>query len=113
MTTPVELATDAIWSAIVEGRSTTVRLNGSQMPATGYYVGGVTAPLVNATSWGDVREFIRQSETAFVGAWRDTDGSTYVDDVTWTPDLLHAQRLAAERAEIAFYDIANCRDIRV
>lgn len=109
----IERATDQIWSALVARSSITVRLDGENLPQTGYYVGGVTAPLVDASDRSDVREFISQSTCDYVGAWKDTDGSTYVDDVTWVERFLDALHLATERAEIAFYDIANSRDIRV
>lgn len=92
--------------------------------STGYVVGGFLPSLVLE---GDIHtranvyqaeQFVHaahnEPEVGGVGAWTDSDtGKTYVDAVQLVPELAYAMKLADERNEIAIYDLAHDKEIRV
>jgi len=110
-----------IFNSIADGNDGTLGADGANLPVTGYFVGGVTAPLVfdsfreanTPSALGDIVEFLKSTETAFVGWWTDSEtGKVYVDDTTWHSSLESATGAAQERGEIAFWDILCETEIR-
>lgn len=115
--------TTAIISAINDSMiGGTVRRTavGSELPTTGYWVGGVVSPLVidpddlGGDNVGEIETFVNYITTEFVGWWTDSDDDQlYVDAVTWFESHDDAAKAARERHEIAFWDIARDRELRV
>jgi hypothetical protein len=110
-----------IFNSLADGKDGTLSVDGGEPAAAGYFVGGASAPLVfgslekasHHTALGDIIEFLKSTETAFVGWWTDSEtGKVYVDDTTWHSSLALATHAAQERSEIAFWDIANAQEVR-
>lgn len=102
----------------------TVGLEGRDLPATGYFVGGVVASLIVDTGPGwayDERPGIDffiayladRVGAEYVGWWVDGEtGKLYVDGTSWHADYDEAERACRERGEIAFWDIERQREFR-
>ena len=89
-----------------------------KVPLLGYYVGGVRPGLVvsdvSELDRGDLAWFVGTTNARFFGVWKDTEtGDIYFDAVTWITGLGEALYVAAERGEIAIWDIQNGEEIRV
>lgn len=96
----------------------TVRLSGGALHAYGYYVGGVGRELVYDSlvtlKGSEVRAFVADCTTDFVGWWVDSEtGKIHIDWVNWFPRRPMAESVGRVRKEIAIYDIANAKDIRL
>ena len=105
----------------------TVKLGGGDLPAAGYFVGGVVSPLViePGDDQADVRDNLKfflgylTEDTAalrsvqFVGWWTDEEtGKVWVDGTSWHESEAEAMSASVGRSEIAFWDIAGQREIR-
>lgn len=100
----------------------TVRMSGldTPLPRHGYFVGngrqGMVCPVGMAVRPVVLGALIWLSalpkEPRFVGWWTDGD-RFYIEPSDWTADYSHAVQMAAERGELAFFDIARQADIRV
>jgi hypothetical protein len=96
-----------------------VRTDGGEMPVAGYMVGhgrrGLSAPAAMVTGSmirAAVQWLLEQGEESYLGWW--TDPATdrfYIEPSTWTANHNHAEALASERGEIAFYDVRMREDI--
>lgn len=102
-----------------QGGTVSASWNRSDLPAFGYWVGGAGPCLVIPPATGAanarlvIRSFLAESVASYFCWWTDAeDGKFYLDCVTWAPDVDKAQRLAAERGEIAFWDIEADAEIR-
>ncbi len=89
----------------------------SNLPTTGYYVGGVRPSLVYTgeeyVDRSDLAWFIGTTESRYFGVWKDSeDGMIYFDAVTWVESEDDALSLGRERDEIAVWDIAGNRELR-
>ena len=103
----------------------TVSLTGDSLPVTGYFVGGVVAPLViePEDSPADQREaldtFIEYLngptvEAAYLGWWTDEEtGKLWVDGTSHHETEFVAGRIGRRRREIAIFDIERQREIRL
>lgn len=91
---------------------------------TGYLVGGIRGglcydrldgkPLTVAHIIEWVREIVDHPKGVdTVGSWVDTNGDIYIDASTHYADREIALIVAAHRGELAIWDIANAREIRV
>ncbi len=97
----------------------TASTTGIPLPSFGYWVGGagpcltIPAHLGLIGSHSLLSSFVGHASSDWVGWWTDgDDGKFYLDCVTWIPDVDKANRLAAERGEIAFWDIQSDAEIR-
>lgn len=117
MPSPITYATDQIIDS-PEGGTANV-LHGDPLPTEGYWVGGGDITLILTFAPGEgVREllesFLYHVEAVYVGWWTDAKtGKLYVDVVNHLVSLSDARLVAADRGEIAFWDIENDREIRV
>lgn len=111
----------AVFNSIVDGDDGTLDVMGYELPAHGYFVGGNGSPLVfesreAANTPGALRsmvEFVKNTPARFVGWWADSGtGKVYIDGSDWFASLDEARRIALERGEIAFWDMAGNREIR-
>lgn len=90
-------------------------LDGSDVPTTGYYIGGLVSPLIvdEMTSAGDVEYFIdylKSLNTVTHVQWQtDDENAAWVDGVSWTDRYIDAEVTCKERGERAFYDIERTR----
>lgn len=50
---------------------------------------------------------------AYIGTWKDEDGSVHVDAVNWTADRSQAVLWGLERDELAIWDVAANAEIRL
>lgn len=97
----------------------TIALNGSELPTTGYFVGGITSALVYGPQDGpeDVIEFVRYLDNLgaeYVGWWTDQEtGALWIDGSDHFAQQWFAEGIARDRGEIAIYDIANQAEIRL
>lgn len=110
---------DQIVQHVIDNREGgTVSAYGAGAPSFGYWVGGAGPCLVIPgpgllDSAGLIRDFLNRCSAAYFGWWTDSDdGKFYLDCVTWVADVDKASRLASERGEIAFWDIASDAEIR-
>lgn len=97
----------------------TLSVRGHEAPGTGYMVGGAGPCLVFPGGRVDrylLLRFLDRSPASdsWVGWW--TDGATgrlYVDWSTRVGSEHNARDIASARGEIAFWDLANEREVRV
>lgn len=93
----------------------------SRPPQDGYFVGGAVSGLVYDSfedafaDRDEVVHFIRSlPRHVLVGWWTDPeDGKFYLDGTTWTAFRETAETHAHSRGELAYYDAANEKDVRV
>jgi hypothetical protein len=95
----------------------TIRLTGGELPTSGYYVGngrrGLVCPagmVSRSIVLGAVIHL--HIDARFIGWWTDGD-RFYVEPSDWTANYNHAVQMAAERGELAFFDVARQADIRM
>lgn len=111
---------------VAEPKGGTVSLTGDDLPLTGYFVGGVVAPLVVEESevWtsetrAKIDEFIAYLNSPSVGAlylgwWTDEDtGKLWIDGTSWRRSEFEAGRLGRTRRELAIFDIERQRELRL
>jgi len=103
----------------------TVSLTGEDLPTTGYFVGGVVAPLVLEPSDPPAKRremldgFIDYLngptvEAAYLGWWTDEEtGRVWVDGTSHHRDLDVAVEIGLRRHEIAIFDIERDREVRL
>ena len=99
----------------------TVSLTSAEVPGTGYFVGGLTNPLVHDRMRDGHVEITRFVETVqrerlapYLGWWTDGEtGLLWVDGSDWFADREDAVAAGNERGEIAIYDVANQAEIRL
>lgn len=117
-----ETHTLQIFNSIVDGRDGTVDTMGYDLPGDGYFVGGAVTPLVfdsaadanTPEALHRIRQFVTDCPARFIGWWKDTEtGKIYIDGTSWGRALGPSMWLAVERGEIAFWDVANAREVRV
>jgi hypothetical protein len=102
----------------------TVSLAGDELPGTGYFVGGLVSPLIIEP--GDSPAYQRDALETFasylvetvgaeyLGWWTDEDtDKLWVDGTTWHETEFEAGRAGRRRREIAVYDIARQRELRL
>lgn len=81
---------------ILEGDGGTMSVNDSPLPTVGFYVGG------------------SRPGAQFIGWWKDQETSKiHLDWVDCYADETLAREVGAIRGEIAIYDIANAKEIRL
>lgn len=103
------------------GDGGTVPLNGLPLPSMGYYVGGRIPSLVLTDAEVSRRavvyqviDYVSRAGTAYVGVWRDSDSDKiYFDAVEWYSTESAACAVARVRHELAVWDIANGRELRL
>lgn len=103
----------------------TVSLTGDPLPTGGYFVGGLVSPLIiePEDSPREQREaldhFIEYLNgptvgAAFLGWWTDEEtGKLWVDGTSHHETEFVAGRIGRRRREIAIYDIAKQRELRL
>lgn len=99
----------------------TVRLDGGEVPATGYMVGhgrqGLSLPatmVTRALVWEVVAYLTDTRGVRYLGWWVDQESNRFfLEPSDWTANYNHAVQMASEREELAFYDIARGADIRM
>lgn len=104
----------------------TLSLTGDALPVTGYFVGGVVAPLVLERSEVHTRqgremidEFIAYLNgptvgAAYLGWWTDEEtGRLWVDGTSHHSTEFVASRIGRRRHEIAIFDIERERELRL
>jgi hypothetical protein len=80
----------------------------------GYIVGGKYPTLVNPVTYGQVDNWLKSNPSEFYGSWLDMEtGLLHIDAVDIVEDRYAAYGLAAERRELAIWDVANGREIRL
>lgn len=106
--------TETITTAVANGEvGGTYATTDTDVPTSGYFVGGEVDSLVNPTT-DEISDFVAANRSEYVGFWYDTaDSALYVDAVTHTASERYARRLSALRNEIAFWDITNNQEVRV
>ncbi len=111
-----------VFNSIVHDVDGTIDVTGNPLPTTGYYVGGAAEALVfdsvtdanHSTALRDIALFVDGSESRYIGWWKDTEtGRVYVDATDRVSTLRDALALGQIRGEIAVWDIANAKEIRV
>lgn len=95
----------------------TAHLHGHPLPPGGFLVGGAGTALVFRSPEEMDRRLLHQFLTAgaapHVGWWTDTaTGKVWVDWSSHFEQSWFADRIARDRGEIAFWDLANSREIR-
>lgn len=96
----------------------TVSTLAQELPIHGYFVGGVVQELVwerfvDLTGPGLVK-FVESAPSEFVGWWVDEEtGKIHIDAVEWYEHEERALYTARGRGEIAVWDVANSREIRL
>lgn len=96
----------------------TVRLSPLPLPTCGYFVGGGGRELVYDSfvtlDGPEVAAYVAACPTDYVGWWMDSEtGKIHIDWVDWTGSRSGAHWLGRQRGEIAIYDIANAKEIRL
>lgn len=90
----------------------TYAMDNGSIPTDGYMIGGLVPSLINPTA-SQIAEFVLSNSAAYVGFWRDSDGTVYIDAVTHTPSERFARRLSELRNEIAYWDVSNSQEVRI
>lgn len=103
---------------IAESIGGTADVQGDELPSTGYFVGGAGAVLVfpyeASVDVPLVKAFMARMEARYLGWWTDLEtDKVYVDQVDWFDGFPSALKAAKARGEIAFWDVAGKREIRV
>lgn len=95
------------------------------LPPYGYFVGGIASPLIltdtdSAEEWTHSIDafvsYLRGStmNVRYLGWWTDEEtGHLWVDGTSWHATEFEAGRVGRERREIAIYDIARQRELRL
>jgi hypothetical protein len=89
------------------------------LPPYGYFVGGVVSPLVltGTEEWEEsLGLFVSRlsGHVRYLGWWTDEEtGHLWVDGTSWHATEFEAGRVGRERREIAIYDIARQRELRL
>jgi hypothetical protein len=104
----------------------TARLDGGDIPTTGYFVGGLVSPLiltVGDTHYSDedvealnqfVDYLVNTIHAQYLGWWTDEEtGNLWVDASTWHAGLDDAENIGRGRREIAIYDVERQREVRL
>lgn len=104
----------------------TIPLSAGPLPSTGYFVGGVVSALIiepeNDTPEEQVEaldhfvEYVSGPRVAadYLGWWTDEEtGKLWVDATSWHPTEYEAGLFGRGRREIAIYDIAKERELRL
>lgn len=96
----------------------TVALNGLPLPSAGYYVGGAGPSLVfdsfAVVDGPEIARFVESAPSAYVGWWVDSEtGKIYIDAVEWYANEFTATAIAQVRHELAVWDIAGERELRL
>lgn len=101
----------------------TVSLTDDELPTTGYFVGGVVSPLIlePTESPADQREaleafvpYLQSMGVAYLGWWTDEEtGKLWVDGTSHHSTEFVAGRIGRRRREIAIFDIARERELRL
>jgi hypothetical protein len=104
----------------------TASLKGTDLPTTGYFVGGLVSPLiltVGDTHYGDEDVEALQTFTdyltdtikaEYLGWWTDEEtGFLWVDGTTWHETEHEAGQIGRGRREIAIYDVERQRELRL
>lgn len=103
----------------------TVSLVGEDLPTTGYFVGGVVAPLIlePSDSPAERREMLDDFidylngptvGAAYLGWWTDEEtGRVWVDGTSHHQDHDVASKIGFRRHELAIYDIERDRELRL
>lgn len=120
-TITLRINTTAGWivDSVIMGRDGTVAYGGSDLPTTGYFVGGLYKSLIledaSAVRLHEVASFVTNSPAVdYYGVWTDQeDGAVYIDGVNHYESLEEALLWASEREEIAIWDIARGEEIRL
>jgi hypothetical protein len=103
----------------------TISLRGEDLPKTGYFVGGLVSPLIIPSplefapdaKW-EIEVFVsyltESTDASYVGWWTDDEtDNLWIDGTSWHPTELLAGNVGRERREIAVYDIAGQREVRL
>lgn len=112
---PVHVAlADKLIDMITSSTDGTIGVQGQELPTRGYYVGGVTASLVNPSTFMEVARWVAVAvqRADYLGVWTDEDGTVYVDASELAYGVNNALALAEERGELAVWDILDSREIR-
>lgn len=118
MKTAYELA-EVLADMAKNGEDGTVATDDRSLPTEGYFVGGDAPSLVFDSiadvDRGEIAYWIGVNKpSVFCGVWVDQEtGKVYFDTSTLMYYERYAIPLAAQRGEIAIWDIANSREIRV
>lgn len=80
----------------------------------GYQVGLWDRPLeiIGSMSLSQLINELTQTTEEF-GAWTDQNGDFYVEPCVWIPDLDSALRIARVLNQVAIWDWANMKEIRL
>ncbi len=105
---------DSMLAKIADGvTGGTYSVNGTEVPAHGYFVGGAVPSLINPTR-DQMIAFVETAGADYVGFWEDSETlALYVDAVDWTPSEAFARRLSILRSEIAYWDVQRSEEIRI
>lgn len=115
---------DIIEQIISDPSGGTASLRGLELPSTGYFVGGLVSPLIvedgsSVTSLrADLETFVSyltdSTDAEYVGWWTDEEtGRLWVDATSHHYSEYYAARYGRERREIAIFDIARERELRL
>lgn len=113
--------TDILMGHVDEGYSVDVHGN---VPTDGYMVGGEVAslilrpenprPYLTTDAWLDQVWNVLTQPGYFAGIWTDTDtGDVYLDISRNVTDLYTALAIAEARGELAIWDVASAKEVRV
>lgn len=96
----------------------TVALNGLPLPTAGYFVGGASEELVYPSfvefNGREAARFVQSATAPYVGWWVDEEtGKIHIDAVDWFQEESAAVAVGRVRGEIAIWDVANEREIRI
>lgn len=118
---PSDVARDLIEGAR-QGGATVPTVVGSLVPDEGYVVGGIETAIIRPTdldvfdaeTWCHSVRHVTAQPGVFVGSWQDSQtGLLYLDVVEVYPELAVAQTVAAERGELAIWDLGGNCEIRI
>ena len=104
----------------------TIAFDGSALPTTGYFVGGIVSPLIITEQDNPAERHhmldafvsylrgLTDVTVPFLGWWTDDEtGHLWVDGTTWHGSEFEAGRIGRGRREIAIFDIAGERELRL
>lgn len=120
MLRPQEI-TNILFSHESEGYSVNVH---GETPVDGYMVGGEVPslilkademyPYLTTDKWLAEHKFTLNTPGYYAGIWKDSEtGLTYVDICRNVTDLYTALAIAENRGEIAIWDVASAKEVRV
>lgn len=107
-----------LYDMAIHGEDGTIPRHDREIPKTGFWVGGKFPSLVfkhpEDIDRGELAWWVGLNPASWYGVWVDSeDGAIYFDGATHMVHEDFARNLAIQRGEIAIWDVASEKEIRV